>query len=105
MNIMDFLRGAGSNEPGNPWVIFCIDTNAFFVAYDPYADPPGVMPYRTGRAFFTRDIQNAKTFDEIAKASAWYCQVHPSDPIRDDGAPNKPLTSYTIHIRRKHGSE
>lgn len=68
-------------------------------SYDPHGDPPGAMPYRTGRATMTGEKSQAMTFGSYVEALGYYQQVHPDEPTRStDGKPNRPLTAYTVSI-------
>ncbi|GAC1496137.1 MAG: hypothetical protein NVS1B2_15940 [Vulcanimicrobiaceae bacterium] len=79
-------------------LLYCLDEKRWFMYYDPFGDPPGAMAYRTGRAYFTRFARWAKHFDSARDAHAFWMQVHPTDPTRPDGKPNRPLTAYTVEV-------
>ncbi len=52
-----------------------------------------------GTATFTEDVRNAIQFDSTMDAYALWMTVPKSKPLRDDGLPNKPLTTFTIEIQ------
>jgi len=80
------------------FVLYCVNNGQWFASYDPFGDPPGVMPYRTGRTHFTDDVASARRFHTRDDAMKWWRQVHPTAPIRDDGQPNRPMTAHTVEI-------
>ena len=72
------------------------------------AEPPEVGSYLQdydleyaggrGHANWTTDLSKALVFNSGADAVAAYMGVPKSRPTRDDGRPNRPLTTYTVVI-------
>lgn len=48
----------------------------------------------------TWDPAKALRFRSVAEAHACWTQVDPRQPLRRDGKPNRPLTAFTVSIRR-----
>jgi hypothetical protein len=46
----------------------------------------------------TNDPKRAKQFETAQEAVEYYRKIPKSRPIRDDGAPNRPLTAFSIEI-------
>lgn len=55
-----------------------------------------------GRGFISHspDIKRAKKFDDQGAAFTFWKRTPMCKPRRDDGQPNRPMTSYTIEILR-----
>lgn len=51
-----------------------------------------------GSAMFTPNLERAKKFESVADAMRTWREVPASRPLRDDGRPNRPLTSFTMEI-------
>jgi hypothetical protein len=51
-----------------------------------------------GDGYFVTDPRKAKVFDSQADAIAFWNTVSKCKPVREDGQPNKPLTSTTFEI-------
>lgn len=49
-----------------------------------------------GVVYGTTDRDFAMRFDDFAAAAAYWQQVSRTVPVRPDGKPNRPLTSFTI---------
>ena len=70
---------------------------AFFADYDhevAYLQSYNPTPPPTGHAAFTPSLDAAMKFASAGDAMRFTLQVHPTNPIRPDGRPNKPLTAY-----------
>jgi hypothetical protein len=59
----------------------------YLKGYDPEPEP-------TGRVVYTEVITDAMKFASGGDAMGFTLQVHPTNPTRPDGRPNKPLTAY-----------
>lgn len=66
----------------------CPFAGQYLVSYDP--DAPA--------ADFAWDKDKAKRFPDLEAALAEWNQVCGTDPVREDGKPNKPLTAITVVI-------
>ena len=72
------------------------------------AEPPAVGSYLQdydpeyaggrGQANWTTDPAKALIFNTGAEAVALYMSVPKTRPLRPDGKPNRPLTTYTVVI-------
>jgi hypothetical protein len=51
-----------------------------------------------GEATFTRDLERAKVFPDVASAWRFIGQQPRSRPTRPDGKPNRPLMAFTLQI-------
>lgn len=60
--------------------------------YDPEA--------HDGRGFieFTKNINEAITFNSNREAMDFYRQISTTRPLRQDGKPNRPLTAFSVMI-------
>jgi hypothetical protein len=68
----------------------------YVVEYDPTYVEPGV-PYYGGKLVTTPDLAKAKRFtDAIEATKLWRA----SYGTRPDGKPNRPLTAYTVEIKK-----
>jgi hypothetical protein len=56
-----------------------------------------------GLVEWTGDLGQALTFADLIEARDYYLQQSKVTPIRADGRPNRPLTSYTIVLERIDG--
>jgi hypothetical protein len=54
-----------------------------------------------GAAWWTANVDAACTFAEPAEAWALWRHQSVAMPLRADGRPNRPLTTYTIEVLRK----
>ena len=64
------------------------DDFRYLRAYDPKPEP-------TGSVSFTTSIDRAMRFPSMGAAMKFVLQVHPTNPTRPDGRPNKPLTAWS----------
>jgi len=71
----------------------------YVVDYD--ASRPGVGSSATSECHLvtTLDWRKAKRFASEKEAVDCWQQVNARDPVRPDGKPNRPLTSYTIEVQ------
>ena len=53
---------------------------------------------RFGKLTVHGDINKAKRFNSAEDAIAFWTQVAPDQPTRDDGKPNRPLTAFSVEI-------
>lgn len=53
-----------------------------------------------GSSEWTPDIGEALRFPSATQAMDVWQSVSPSNPVRDDGKPNRPLTAFTVEPRR-----
>jgi hypothetical protein len=53
-----------------------------------------------GNTTFTKSPRFAKKFDSMEEALNAYRMQSTLEPFRDDGLPNRPLTAYTVEIRK-----
>lgn len=51
-----------------------------------------------GTADLTADINEARVFDDVIEAHAFWTQVSTVKPVREDGRPNRPLTAFSVEI-------
>ena len=58
-------------------------------------------PTGRGVVTFTKDIDAAKGFDSAMDALMFWRRQHMLQPIREDGQPNRPLTAFTVELRRR----
>lgn len=68
--------------------------NAWLKTYDPdFGDD--------GRGFFecVENRDEAKVFQSLEEAHAYWTQVPKVMPTRPDGKPNRPLTAFTVEVR------
>lgn len=75
---------------GFPSGNFCSVAGQFLMSYDPEAFDG------RGDATFTKDIERAMKFDDTGQAFACWTAIPKSRPLREDGKPNRPLTTFTI---------
>lgn len=69
----------------------------FIESYDPYAsDADESIKIGGGVVRFTKYIDHALTFNTEQDADEYRTRQHPTRAIRQDGAPNRPLTAFTI---------
>jgi hypothetical protein len=54
------------------------------------------LPEGRGVVEFTENPHEARRFDDFMAVIDCWRQVNPAHPVRDDGKPNRPLTSFTI---------
>jgi hypothetical protein len=64
----------------------------YLEAYDPDAFDGG------GDATFTSEVARAKRFATVAEAWAELGRRPTARPVRSDGKPNRPLTTFTMQI-------
>lgn len=57
-----------------------------------------------GEATFTRDLEHAKVFPDLATAWWFIGQRPTSRPTRADGKPNRPLMAFTLQILPRDGA-
>jgi hypothetical protein len=82
-----------------PFVIRCVG-----LATNPWQGPRGqfLMTYHpSGFSEWTSDVQRAMTFESHGAAIALYRSTHPTQPTREDGRPNRPLTAFTVEVVEK----
>lgn len=72
-------------------------TGQYVASYDPDIHAPGV-PYPTGFVEFTDDCEGALHFTTMQEAAAFRSQRSTVTPNRPDGAPNRPLTVWTVRV-------
>ena len=93
------------------YVIVRTDTDQMLESYDPDYRPPEEIrrerdypDHMTGIAEWTEDETDAMVFPSFR--AAWECWKTQSTvvPERPDGQPNRPLTAYTVEIRKTHGN-
>jgi hypothetical protein len=53
-----------------------------------------------GNVSFTKSPSFAKKFASVGEAFSAYRMQSTLEPFRDDGLPNRPLTAYTVEIRK-----
>lgn len=60
-----------------------------------------------GRGFIrhSADIERAKQFDDQGAAFQFWRRIPMCKPRREDGQPNRPMTSYTIEILTKEDAD
>lgn len=63
-------------------------------SYDPTLRPPDDWI----ELKVTADPAQARAFPSFAEAIAYYRQVCPNKPVREDGLPNRPLTAWTVNF-------
>ena len=51
-----------------------------------------------GELVVTEQIENAKSFENIADALAYWTKQSSVKPLRPDGKPNRPLTAFTVEV-------
>jgi hypothetical protein len=61
-------------------------------------DQNGCPTYPTGLIDSSRDPSEAMTFETAADAVAFYNTQSKTVPYRPDGAPNCPLTAFTVEV-------
>jgi hypothetical protein len=64
----------------------------YLLSYDPEAFKG------RGWAEWTADLTKARQFEDYAAALAYWRQVSRTRPTRPDGAPNRPLTAFTVTV-------
>jgi hypothetical protein len=67
-----------------------VSVGAYLASYDPEGDAGN------GVAVWTRDPAQAMTFPTGEAATACYRAVPPNRPLRPDGKPNHPLTTFSV---------
>lgn len=77
------------------YVIRRTETGEFLKSFDPDAHAPGV-PYPTGFAEWTFNVNDALTFGHAGHAINFYKTQSKATPYRPDGRPNRPLTVFTV---------
>ena len=75
--------------------LFVPEIDGYVVDCD-VSDPTG-----RGVATFTKDIDEAKPFDSVLDALSFWRRQHTEVPLREDGKPNRPLTAWTVELRRR----
>lgn len=88
------ILGLASGEP-------CPADGEYLREYDPGRD--GVAPDGTPMMAYlvtTPERAEARVFDSFSAAHAVWTAVDPRCPVRDDGAPNRPLTAFTITMEK-----
>lgn len=83
----------------NDYVIYLHDCNCFLAFYDPNFNAGGGS-YPTGKVLGTLDPDTAMRFESQAAALDCWKQSSTVCPLRPDGQPNRPLTSYSISVIR-----
>lgn len=81
-----------------PFVIVNVADGQLLEHYDPEYTLDPEDP-RTGLAVWTDDPASAMTFEDFAAAWTTYTQQSVTKPLRPDGKPNRPLTTYTVEVR------
>lgn len=72
----------------------CPFIGQYLKSYNPNADHSKPL------AEWTATLDEAMSFDSVADALACWKQVRTIDPIRKDGKPNRPLTAFTVEVRK-----
>lgn len=83
-----------------PYVIKAIDApvaGQYLTHFDPNAHAPG-RSYPTGEIAFSHSVGRALRFETFKEALAFWGQPSTVVPVRPDGAPNRPLTAFTVEI-------
>lgn len=83
-----------------PYVIKAIDTpvaGQYLTYFDPNAHEPERL-YPTGEVRFTHSARRALRFATLEEALTFWRQPSTVVPVRPDGAPNRPLTAFTVEI-------
>jgi hypothetical protein len=70
----------------------CEVANMYLLSFDFNADDG------QGMGVFTDDLGVAKKFDAPSEAMAFWNTISTVKPFREDGKPNKPMTSSTVEI-------
>ena len=83
------------------YLIFAIADAAFDNLINAYVKDCD-MNARDGRGSvqFTHDEKEAKQFDSIQELFDYWKQQSTIAPIRPDGKPNRPLTAFSIEIKK-----
>lgn len=84
--------GERAGRPGHPG-----PEGQYLASYDPEGNDGW------GHANWTRDLGKAMVFDGAAAAHACWAQVSQTRPLRPDGCPNRPLTTFTVEMRAVAG--
>lgn len=63
----------------------------YLLSYDPGIGKPGECILDT-----VRDPQLAKKFPDMVEARKEWMRIDPREPMRFDGKPNRPLTSFSV---------
>jgi hypothetical protein len=87
MNIVIICEGYANGQQ-------CPFIGQYLQWYDPGA--PGVSV-----GGWTPDLAQAQKFPDMEAAFRCYNQVHPVQPLRPDGKPNKPLTAFTVEFKKE----
>jgi len=77
--------------------------NRLFLEWVTFFDPdggPDDVEYPTGIVVTSADASKALRFASMEEATAFWRQQSTRTPLRPDGKPNRPLTAYTVTIRK-----
>ena len=74
-----------------------VSTDKMLASYDPDAHDGG------GAATWTDDPDEAMHFEDAMSVLMFWRQQSKVRPLRDDGEPNRPLTTFTVEPRRLDG--
>lgn len=85
----------------NPeYVIVDLGTELYLESYDPDYRPDPTDP-TTGLAVWTPDLAEAMRFADAGAALLTWRTQSTVRPLRPDGKPNRPLSAYTIEVRKE----
>lgn len=72
--------------------------NEYIKSFDPYH--PDEFNLGNGLLITTKSLKDAKMFDTPMEAMEFWKQQSPTVPLRTDGKPNRPLTAFSIEMKR-----
>src|SRR5262245_29112043 len=70
----------------------CSVLHQYLESYNPDGDA------RKPLSVWTKNVWRARRFADAGEAFECWRQVRKSDPVREDGQPNRPLTAFSIEV-------
>ena len=79
-------------------VLWLLDVEGWLESYDPDGGDHS-LAYPTGTFGVTTDPTRALRFSDASHALAYWSRTSTRTPLRPDGAPNRPLTKFSVVVQ------